>query len=156
MRADRSQTRALQIQTAVCLPEAGPGGIGVAAPEVGPTVAGRVYEQAYGSREELLYRSVFRALELGKRLGVERFSVLCPDEAVSRQINREEPVPRQGRLPLLYMKIKALMYACGNAEVVFAPEGRVRAALKLAIAASRIPARRREPLTLFTADRAGR
>lgn len=155
MQAERSQTKVLQIQTAVCRPDSGPGGIGVAVPGVGPTVAGHIYEQAYGSREELLYRAVHRALELGKRLGADQVSVLCPDESVVRQINRETPVPQDGRLPLLYMRLKALMYTFRHAEVSAAPEGRVRAAQRLALAASRIPAKAgKKARTLFAFDQA--
>ncbi|GEM_PF-2782038 len=156
MQADRSQTRSLKIQTAVCRPERGPGGIGVAVAGVGPTVAGRIYEQAYGAEDELMYRAVLRALELGKRLGVESVSVLCPNDTIARQINRAIPVPQQGRLPMLYVKVKALMYTFRHAEVVSVPDGKVRAAHKLALAASRIPVPvRQEPRTLFTLDPAG-
>lgn len=151
MRADRLKTETLMMETAVCRPDSGPGGIGVVARNVHPTVAGRICEQAYGSVEELTYRAVFRALDLGKRLRLEQVSILCPNETVARQINRELPVPQEGRIPLLYVRVKALMYTYKQAEIIAAPLGRVRAARKLALAGSRIPVPvKKEPRTLFS------
>jgi ribonuclease HI len=145
------QTKTLVIETAVCRPDSGPGGVGVVARDVHPTVAGRICEQAYGSIEELTYRAVLRALDLGKRLGLERVSILCPNETIARQINRELPVPQESRIPMLYVRVKALMYTYKRAEIIAAPEGRVRAARKLAMAGSRIPVPvKKEPRTLFT------
>ncbi len=155
MQADRSRSKPLRIEAAVCSQDTGPGGLGVVVRDAGPTVAGRLYEQAYGTREELLYRAVFRALELGKRLGADHVRVLCPDEEITRQINRETPVPQIGRLPILYIKVKTLMYTFGSAEVAAAPDGRVRSAHKLAVAASKIPqSAKPEPRTLFSAEHA--
>lgn len=151
MQADRLQTKNLMIETAACRPDSGPGGIGVVARNVHPTVAGRICEQAYGDAEELTYRAVYRALDLGKRLRLDEVSILCPNETIVKQINRELPVPQQGRIPLLYVRVKSLMYTYKHAEIIAAPEGRVRAARKLAVAGSRIPIPvKKVPRTLFT------
>lgn len=150
----RVGSRPLSIQVSAWRPDSGPGGIGVVAPAVGPDQSSRVYEQVHGSREELTYRAVLRSLELAEEVGARRVRILCPDESVTRQINREEPVPQGGRLPLLYIRVKAMMYTFERAEIAAVPEGRVRAAQRLAQAASRIPPRikRPEPQTLLPMD----
>ena len=151
MQAGGSQTRSVQFLTAAVSPETGPGGIGVVALNVCPTEPAGVYEQAIGTSEELLYTAVLRALQLGKRLGASEVTVFCPDEMVVKQINRELRIVTGGRLALLYIKVKALMYRFESARVVTASRSKVSAARKLALAASRIPVPKKEsPRTLFT------
>lgn len=153
MQAEESQTNPIQILTAAYRTDSGPGGIGLVVRNAAPTAVGQVYEQSYGSIEELQFRAVLRALQLGKKLRANRICVLCPDESVVKQVNREVPVAAEGTLPLLYMQIKALVYTYRQAEVIAVSKSKVRAARRLAVAASKIPVRRKAaPRTLFDLD----
>ncbi len=155
MQAEKSQTNPVEILTAVHQTDSGVGGIGVVVPNAKRTAAGRDYEQADGSLEELQFRAVLRALQFGKQLRADRVSVLCSDKSAVSQVNRETPVAAGGRLPLLYMQIRALIYTYQRAEVLAVPKSKVRAARRLAVAASRMPVRvSRSPGTLFDLDQA--
>lgn len=149
MQEEKPNGEGIRILVAAVCPESGPGGIGVVAINA-PTIAGsRVYEQAEGTAESLHYRSVIRGLELARRLRAKKVLVACADEATVKQINQEMPVPQRGRLPLLYIKSRALMHMFTEARIVFVPRRVVAPALKLALAASRIPVRK-PPRDLFT------
>jgi len=152
MRAERLRTKSVQILTAVSNPESGPAGIGVVAANAPATVAGSIYEQALGSTEELYLRAVLRALQLGKQLHASSVSILCPDEYAVKLVNREAPIEPGSPLALLYMKARALMYTYQLAEVLAVPRSRVESAHRLAVAATRMPAAKKDPQrTLFSA-----
>ena len=152
MQADRLHTESVQILTAVFLPKAGPAGIGVAAAGMPATTISSVYEQAFGSAEYLHFRAILRALQLGRELRAERISVLCPDEEIVKLINRETPMESGSGLVPLYMRIRALMHTYRLAEVRAVPRSKVAPAQRLAAAASRMPARKKDlQRDLFTA-----
>jgi len=143
---------AVQIMTAVHIPEVGPAGIGVTTANAPANAVSRVYDQSYGSAEYLELRAILRALQLGRSLRVGSVSVLCQNEVIARIANREAHLEPGSPLVPIYMKIRALMYTFKLAEVRAVPRSRVEPARRLAIAASRIPAQRQEPQrTLFAA-----
>ena len=146
------KARAVQIMTAVYIPEVGPAGIGVTTANAPANAISRVYDQSYGSTEYLELRAILRALQLGRSLRAGSVSILCPDEMIARIANRDVRLEPGSPLAPIYMKIRALMYTFKLAEVRAVPKSRVEAARRLAIAASRIPAEKPEPQrTLFAA-----
>lgn len=143
---------AVQIMTAVHIPAVGPAGIGVTTANAPANVVSRVYDQSYGTAEYLELRAILRALQLGRSLHAGSVSVLCPDEVIARIANREVPLELGSPLAPIYMKVRALMHTFKLAEVRAVPRSRVEPARRIAIAASRIPAKRPEPQrTLFAA-----
>ena len=143
---------AVQIMTAVHIPEVGPAGIGVTTANAPANAISRVYDQSYGSAEYLELRAILRALQLGRSLRAGSISILCPDETIARIANREVSLELGSPLVPIYMKIRALMYTFKLAEIRAVPRSRVEPARRLAIAASRIPAQKPEPQrTLFAA-----
>ena len=143
---------AMQIMTAVHIPEVGPAGIGVATANAPANAISRIYDQSYGSPEYLELRAIFRALQLGRSLRAGSVSILCPHEAVARIANREVPLELGSPLAPIYMKIRSLMHTFKLAEVRAVPRSRVEPARRIAVAASRIPAKKPEvQRTLFAA-----
>ena len=143
---------AVQIMTAVHIPKVGPAGIGVTTANAPANAISRIYDQSYGSSEYLELRAIFRALQLGRSLRAGSVSILCPDEAVARIANREVPLELGSPLAPIYMKIRALMHIFNLAEVRAVPKSRVEPARRIAVAASRIPAKKPEAQrTLFAA-----
>ena len=145
MRAEKLQTKSVQVLTAVSDSETGPAGIGVVAANTPATTLGRIYEQALGDPDDLYFRAVLRALQLGKQLHASNISILCPDEYVVKLINREVPLEAGNRLTVPYMKVRAMMHTYKLAEVLAVPRSRVESAHRLAIAASKMQIRRPEP-----------
>ena len=144
MRAERLRTDCVQVMTAVTRPETGPAGIGVLAADAPSTMIGSIHEQALGSMDDLYFRAVLRALQLGKQIRASNISVLCPDERIVKLINREVQIEPGSPLVLQYMRVRALMHTYKLAEVVSVPRSRVEPARRLAVAASRMPARKPE------------
>lgn len=152
MQTGRSQTRSVQILSAVYHPESGPAGVGAIVADAPTTSFSSVHEQVFGSADQLYLRSVLRALQLGKKLHADNVSILCPDETTVKLINREIPLELGSPLAPLYIKSRAMMHTYRFAEVRIVPRSRVEPARRLAIAASRMPVRRTEPQrTLFSA-----
>jgi hypothetical protein len=146
------QARAVQIMTAVHIPEVGPAGIGITTANAPANAVSRIYDQSYGSAEYLELRAILRALQLGRSLRARSVSILCPDEMIARIANRDVHLEPGSPLAPIYMKVRALMYTFKLAEIRAVPKSRVEAARRLAIAASRIPAQKPQPQrTLFAA-----
>ena len=146
------KARAVQIMTAVHIPEVGPAGIGVTTANAPANAVSRVYDQSYGSAEYLELRAILRALQLGRSLRARSVSILCQGEVAAGIANREVQLEPGSPLAPIYMKVRALMYTFKLAEVRAVPKSRVEPARRLAIAASRIPVQKQEPQrSLFAA-----
>ena len=139
MRAEKLQTKSVQVMTAVARPETGPAGIGVVAINAPTEALSNIYEQALGNADDLQLRAVLRALQLGKQLHASNISILCPDEYVVKLVNREVALEPGSPLAVPYIKVRALMHTYQLAEVLAVPRSRVEPARRLAIEASRMP-----------------
>jgi len=137
MPREKLQTKSIQILTAVVSAKSGISGIGVVAPTVSSDRIRSIHEQDSGSSDYLHFKAVLRALQLGKILNSRNISVLCPDEKTVRVVNREEPLELGSPLVPLYIKIRALIYTYGTAEVLAVPKSRIGPARRLAVSAMR-------------------
>jgi len=135
------RAKPIRILTGACFADSGPSGIGVVAVNAPATSVGSVCEQTFGDEDELHFRSILRALQLGKDLGVGSILVLSPSDKIVKLVNREIALEPGGPLALLYIRIRALIYTYHRVEVRAVSKSRVRAARKLAVQASRAPVR---------------
>ena len=141
MRSDEYCIKSLKILTAVYHAKVGPSGIGVIAANAPILAAGCLCEQSLGSKDDLYFRSILRALEIGQRFRSENLVILCPDETTVRLVNRERGLPAGNPQIPLYVRIRALMYTFQSVEILSAARSTVGSAYRLAIEASRLPVR---------------
>ncbi|MCX6376064.1 MAG: reverse transcriptase-like protein [Armatimonadetes bacterium] len=135
----------IRVLTSAYFSDEGPSGIGVLAVNAPVTSVGSVCEQTFGGEDELHFRSILRALQLGKELGAKDILILSPSDKIVKLVNREIALEPGGPLALLYIRIRALIYTYDRAEIRAVSRSRVRAARKLATQASRMPVRSSNP-----------
>lgn len=145
MHKDIHRAKPVRILTSAYFANEGPSGIGVVAVNAPAGSARSICEQTFGSEAELHFRSILRALQLGKELGARDIVVLCPDDEIVKLVNRETALEPGSPLALLYFRIRALIYTYRRAQVRAVSRSWVRAARRLAFEASRMPVRASNP-----------